>query len=90
MNTHTLCFGPLIRKLQSFEILKWAQGSQWRSRGHPTSPMKYNLYFKAVKYSFVKICIIFYQYFPVFHYFVYNKIIHLAQDLEHSEATNTF
>ena len=29
--------------------------------------------FTAVKYSFFKICIIFSQYFPVFHYFVYNK-----------------
>ena len=47
--------------------------------------MKYNLYFHcsentafdifmAVKYSFFKICIIFNQYFSVFHYFVYNKI----------------
>ena len=46
--------------------------------------MKYNLYFHcsentafdiftAVKYSFFKICIIFNQYFSVFHYFVYNK-----------------
>ena len=24
MNTNTLCFCPLIRKLQAFEILKWA------------------------------------------------------------------
>ena len=29
MNTHTLCFCPLIRKLQAFEILKWAEESQW-------------------------------------------------------------
>ena len=47
--------------------------------------MKYNLYFHcsentafyiftAVKYRFFKICIIFNQYFSVFHYFVYNKI----------------
>ena len=46
--------------------------------------MKYNLYFHcsenttfdiftAVKYSFFEICIIFNQYFSVFHYFVYNK-----------------
>ena len=27
MNTHTLCFCPLIRKLQAFEILKWAKES---------------------------------------------------------------
>ena len=27
MNTHTLYFCPLIRKLQAFEILKWAEGS---------------------------------------------------------------
>ena len=32
MNTHTLCFCQLIRKLQAFEILKWAQGSQWRKQ----------------------------------------------------------
>ena len=32
MNTHTLCFCPLLRKLQAFEILKWAQGSQWRKQ----------------------------------------------------------
>ena len=54
------------------------------SRGHPISPVKYNLYFHCsentafyifttVKYSFFKICIIFNTYFPVFHYFVYNK-----------------
>ena len=49
--------------------------------------MKYNLYFHCsentafyiftgVKYSFFnyEICIIFNQYFSVFHYFVYNKI----------------
>ena len=47
--------------------------------------MKYNLcfhcsentafyIFTAVKYSFMKICNIFKQYFPVFHYFVYNKL----------------
>ena len=29
MNTHILCFCPLIRKLQAFEILKWAKESQW-------------------------------------------------------------
>ena len=29
MNTHTLSFCPLIRKLQAFEILKWAQRGQW-------------------------------------------------------------
>ena len=27
MNTHTLCFCQLIRKLKAFENLKWAQGS---------------------------------------------------------------
>ena len=29
MNTHTLCFCPLLRKLQAFIILKWAKESQW-------------------------------------------------------------
>ena len=32
MNTHTLCFCPLIRKFKAFEILKWAQGNQWRKQ----------------------------------------------------------
>ena len=84
MNTHTLCFCPLIRKLQAFEILKWVKDVNRECRGHPISPVKYNLYFHcsentafyiftAVKDSFFKICIIFNQYFPVFHYFVYNK-----------------
>ena len=78
MNTHTLCFWPLIKKLQAFEILKWAQGSQRRkqrtsnfTRENTTS------IFTAVKYSFFKICIIFNTYFPVFHYFVYNKGLHM-------------
>ena len=31
-NTHTLCFCPLIRKLQAFEILEWAQRGQWRKQ----------------------------------------------------------
>ena len=28
MNTHTLCFRPVIRKLLAFQILKWAKESQ--------------------------------------------------------------
>ena len=32
MNTNTLCFCPLINRLKVFEILKWAQGSQWRKQ----------------------------------------------------------
>ena len=32
MNTHTMWFCPLIRKLQAFEILKWAQRGQWRKQ----------------------------------------------------------
>ena len=31
MNTNLLFF-PLVRNLQAFEILKWAQGSQWREK----------------------------------------------------------
>ena len=85
MNTHTLCFCPLLRKLQAFEILKWAQGSQWRKQRisnftreiqlifHCSENTAFDI-FTAVKYSFFKICIIFNQYFSVFHYFVYNKI----------------
>ena len=33
--------------------------------------------------SFYKICIIFNQYFLVFHYFVYNKMLYLALILKH-------
>ena len=58
--------------------------------------MKYNLYFHcsenaafyiftAVKYSFLKICIIFNQYFPVFHYFVYNKCQSLSHVMKKNE-----
>ena len=54
--------------------------------------MRYNLYFHCsentafyiftpVKYSFLKICIIFHQYFSVFHYFVYDKCLHLNRNL---------
>ena len=32
MNTNSLCFRTLIRKLQAFEILKWAQESKWRKQ----------------------------------------------------------
>ena len=31
-----------------------------------------------MKYSLFKICIIFNQYFPVFHYFVYNKLLYFT------------
>ena len=37
-------FCPVIRKLQAFEILKWAQVVNGESRKHPISPVKYNLY----------------------------------------------
>ena len=80
---HTLCFCPQIRKLRAFEILEWAQGSQWRKhRSNFTCELQliFSLQwdttfylFTAVKYSFFKICIIFNQYFPVLHYFVYNE-----------------
>ena len=61
MSTHTLCFCPLTRKLQAFETLK----VNGESRGHPISPVKYNLYFHCsenttfyiftvVKYSFLE------------------------------------
>ena len=63
------------------------------------SPVKYTLYFHcsentafdiftAVKYSFFKICIIFNQYFSVFHYFVYNKIIYCTFPLQHMSAAD--
>ena len=49
MNTHTLCFCPLIRKLQAFEILKWAQGSQWRKQ----RTSNFTCIFTAVNYNFL-------------------------------------
>ena len=82
MNTHTLCFFSLIRKKQAFEILKWAQGSKWRKQGTYNFNREIQLIFSrlwnttfyifmTVKYNFFIICIIFNQYFSVFHYFVY-------------------
>ena len=90
MNTHTFCFCPLIRKLQAFEILKWAQGSQWRKQRISNFTREIQLIFSlqwkysfyiftaAVKYSFFKICIIFNQCFSVFHYCVYNKFLNMT------------
>ena len=53
MNTHTLCFCPLIRKLQAFEILKWAQGSQWRKQRTSNFTREIQLIFSLQwKYSF--------------------------------------
>ena len=46
MNTQTLCL--LIRNLQAFEILKWAQGSQWRKQ----RPSNTTYIFTAMKYKF--------------------------------------
>ena len=43
MNTHTLYFCPQIRKLQVFEILKWAQESQWRKQRTPASTREIQL-----------------------------------------------
>ena len=79
-NTNNFVFCPLIRKLQAFEILKWAQGSQWRKQRTSNFTREIQLIFsrlwnaafyifRAVKYSFF----IFNKYFPVFHYFVFNK-----------------
>ena len=93
MNTHTLCFCPLIRKLQAFEILKWAQVNQWRKQRTSSFTReiqlifslqwKYSFFyiFTAVKYSFFKICIIFNQYFLYFNSFVYNKSIYLRTEI---------
>ena len=49
MNTHTLCFCPLIRKLQAFEILKWTQGSQWRKQRTSNFTREIQHIFTAVK-----------------------------------------
>ena len=68
-------------RLKFWSGLKEVNGE---SRGHPISPVKYNIYFHcseniafyiftAVKYSFFKICIISNQYFSLFHYLVYNE-----------------
>ena len=70
-------FCPLISKLQTFEILKWAQGIQCRKQRPSNSTREIQLLFSqhlnttfyifiAVKYSFFKICIIFNQYFLYF------------------------
>ena len=54
MNTHTLRFCPLIRKLQTFEILKWAQGRQWRKQRTSNFTHEIQLIFSLQwKYSFI-------------------------------------
>ena len=54
MNTHTLCFCPLIRKLQAFEILKWAQWSQGRKQRTSYFTREIQLIFSRLwKYSFL-------------------------------------
>ena len=54
MNTHTLYFCPLIRKLQAFEILKWAQESQWRKQRISNFTREIQLIFSLQwKYSFL-------------------------------------
>ena len=71
MNTHTLWFCPLMRKLQAFEILKLTQGSQWR-----TSNFTHEI-------QLFKIYITFNQYFRAvfFHYFVYNEVLYSQPSL---------
>ena len=91
MNNHSLCFCPLIRKLQPFENLKWVQGSQWRKQrasnfileiqlifAHPWNTAFYIFTAMKIKTTFSNIYHI-NQYFPVFHYFVYNKSMCLLQ-----------
>ena len=54
MNTHTLCFCPLIRKLQAFEILKWAKWSQGRKQRTSYFTREIQLIFSRLwKYSFL-------------------------------------
>ena len=54
MNTHSLCFCPLIRKLQAFEILEWAQGSQWKKQRTSNFTREIQLIFSLQwKYSFL-------------------------------------
>ena len=83
MNTHTLCFCPLKRKLQAFEILKWAQGSQWRKKRTSNFTREIQLIFlrlwntafyisTAVKYSFLKYAL---YLIKIFLYFITLYII---------------
>ena len=54
MNTHTLCFCPLIRKLQAFEILKWAKESQWTKQRTSNFTREIQLIFSLQwKYNFL-------------------------------------
>ena len=86
---NTLCFCPLIKKLQAFEIMKWAQGSKWRKQR--TSNTTY--IFTAVKYSFsyfhgyeiqlFKICIYLINIFLYFiTLYIINGIISLPGAME--------
>ena len=54
MNTHTLCFCPLLRKLQAFEILKWAKGIQWKKQRTSNFTREIQLIFSLQwKYNFL-------------------------------------
>ena len=85
MNTHTLCFCPRIESYRRLKFWNGLKAVNGESRGYPISPVKYNLYFHCIEIQlfivsplwntayFLKKCIIFNQYFPVFHYFVVNN-----------------
>ena len=79
MNTYTLCCCPLIRKLQAFEILKWAKESQWKKQRTSNFTVKYNLYFHCSENTtFYEILLLFkYAFYliNIFHYFITLYII---------------
>ena len=53
INTHTLCFCPLIRKLQGVEILNWAKESQWTRQRTSNFTCEIQLKFSLqLKYNF--------------------------------------
>ena len=60
MNTHTLCFCPLIRKLRVFENLVGSKKSTEKAEDTQISPVKYNfLYFHGCEIQLFQIYIIF-------------------------------
>ena len=83
-NTHTFCFFHL--HIQYICICKSEMGSgvKWERRGYPISPVKrgYILYFTPINFDsfisenivFKKKPLLFNQYVPVDHFFMYDKI----------------
>ena len=73
-STHVLGQSIYIVIYTDWHTLRTSNFTHWNTT-YFFMAVKYNFFIfsRLWIYSFLKICIIFNQYFPVFHYFVYNK-----------------